>query len=111
MSTKTLPEHTSQSAHVRISRANTLRMVSRLSYAVDSIALPSPAAVTFRLKGELEVMWLRFDSIADAKQWTERLHGHNEHEQSFSRVRVYRADALWRGFAVEITGSDPVGDR
>lgn len=111
MSTKTLP-NTEQPTHVRILRANVLRTISRLCYAIGHSELPAPSSIRFlpHYGEDAPKVEIRFDALADAQRWADRLDAGPSRVQSHARIRAFYAEADWLGYQVQISGVEPIGD-
>ncbi|MGC5664957.1 hypothetical protein ACN261_31990 [Micromonospora sp. WMMD723] len=96
-----------QPAGRRIARANVLRELSRLCYAVDQPALPAPALIRFMDEGAADrVVIVRCDAIAEAEAWAERFDVLRDAQvmdtiaENGRRVRVFTAWTQWRGLSL-----------
>lgn len=100
---KTVQE-TTQEPGVRIRRANAVRSLSRMSYAVgDPLPLPAPSGIRFRGENALE---LSLDSVADAVAWADKFEAQERSGADMDRVSVFHANCEWRGWHVHISGWD-----
>ncbi|SBT64256.1 hypothetical protein GA0070622_1226 [Micromonospora sediminicola] len=98
-------EAAGQAAVLRIARANMLREISRLCYAVDSEALPAPRAVRF--DKFTHAAQLDFDTEDEAIAWAARLgaeQGTLRSARHFALVGAtgYHAIVVWRGVCVDL---------
>ncbi|MBM7083631.1 hypothetical protein [Micromonospora humidisoli] len=103
-----------QPAGRRIARANTMRELSRLCYAVDQPALPAPVMVRFiDDTGPDRVVIVRCDTIAEAEAWAERFDVLRDAQvmdtiaENGHRVRVFTAWTQWRGLSLVMSAVVP----
>lgn len=101
MSTKTTVPATEQPANIRINRANTYRVISRLCYAVESLALPAPQSISFNTTADPVLLVMTFDNADEATQWREWLAAHRD-----DSVQLGTASGCWRGYRVHLFAPD-----
>lgn len=94
-----------QPAQVRIARANMLREISRLCYAVDQPALPAPGSIRFTRD---ETIVVELDTPTDAAEWAVVLGVaadakiEDTADIGGGRWLIYTVHATWRGFPITV---------
>ncbi|MFI6161704.1 hypothetical protein ACIA59_17375 [Micromonospora haikouensis] len=103
-----------QPATRRIARANMMRALSRLSYAVGRLALPAPVMLRFMDEsGSDQVVIVRFEAIAEAEEWATHFDVMRGAQiidtisEAGHQVRVFSAWAQWRGFSLVLSAVVP----
>ncbi|WP_030488170.1 hypothetical protein [Micromonospora chokoriensis] len=94
-----------QPARIRIARANMLREISRLCFAVDDPALPAPRSVRFTADEAINV---ELDTPTDAAEWAVVLgvaadaKTEDTVDLAGDRWLIYTVHATWRGFPITV---------
>lgn len=99
------PAPGTQPARIRIARANMLREISRLCFAVDDPALPAPRSVRFTAD---EAITVELDTPTDAAEWAVVLgvaadaRIEDTTDVVGGRWLLYTVHATWRGFPITV---------